>query len=172
MTLHSLKFPNVLCVVWLTSTKETEWCWELKMTSVKKLKMEMKKDNLLSYQTHKSSFDRLNSAIFTFFWPMLIHHFVVCSFILYGHHSINRVCSILLVLLEKLVPHYDFGRYPSNQYFRHTEIEPHVWNLTKPTYLFNTCWFVFRFWLRTCLPVFLSLATILNISDQRRRRPS
>ena len=39
-------------------------------------------------------------------------------------------CNTLLVTPEKLVPPCGFGRYPSNQYFRHTEAQPHT-SLTK-----------------------------------------
>ena len=34
-------------------------------------------------------------------------------------------CSTLLVPSEKLVPACGFRRYPSNQHFRHTEIQSH-----------------------------------------------
>ena len=43
----------------------------------------------------------------------------------------------LLVTPEKLVPRCGFGRYPSNQYFRHTEVQPHACstNLTKAIWI-------------------------------------
>ena len=45
-------------------------------------------------------------------------------------------CSTLLVLLEKFVPPCGFGRYPSNQYFQHTEIQSHACtNLTKAIWI-------------------------------------
>ena len=40
--------------------------------------------------------------------------------------KISWLCSTLLVPLEKIVPAWGFGWYPSNQYFRHTEIQSHA----------------------------------------------
>ena len=51
-----------------------------------------------------------------------------------GQSSACPTCSTLLVPLEKLVPPCGFGRYPSNQYFQHTEIQSHACtNLTNST---------------------------------------
>ena len=38
--------------------------------------------------------------------------------------NIPGMCNTLLVPPEKLVPPCGFGRYPLNQYFRHTEAQP------------------------------------------------
>ena len=59
--------------------------------------------------------------------------------------------NTLLVPLEKLVPPCGFRRYPSNQYFRHTEIQSHACaNLTNSTkaiwiIMFKIKWIV-DFW--------------------------
>ena len=48
-----------------------------------------------------------------------------------SHRAVTSFCSTSLVPLEKLVSSCGFERYPSNQYFRHTEIQSHDVQLSR-----------------------------------------
>ena len=56
----------------------------------------------------------------------LFSKFLLLFFLSTRESMKSSICNTLLVSPEKLVPPCNFRRYPSNQYFRHTEARPHT----------------------------------------------